>query len=212
MNKKSGIRTGIVVLVLLLAVGFAAVTTQLVINGTINIGANTSDFVDNVVFHSATASGPADPSVTGDTAATVTGQGTRTLVFTTQILDYIGESATLEFDIENGSQYTAQLGTLKCAEGTYTADNFPTATAAKSFTSADGYVTVTADDGLDQDTIAKKSNSTATVSTDKGHVTVTMIRSFTGVEADPTANPPVEASNSKTLTFTCMIDASAVDA
>jgi cytochrome c oxidase assembly protein Cox11 len=206
MNNKSGIRTGIVVLVLLLAVGFAAVTTQLVINGTINIGANTSDFESNVKFHTASATGSANASVTGDTnaAASISSDG-KTITFTTQILDTIGETSVLEYDVENGSQYDAQLGDMKCVEGNYNATNFP-ATATTSFTDTTGHVTVTSNNELTGTTIAKKSGTTPTVSAGKAHVTVTMIKSYVG---DDTTTPP---TTQKTITFTCMMTANGLSA
>ena len=48
-------KTSIVIVVLLLAIGFAAVSTTLIINGSVNIGENTDDF--SVIFTKATLDG-----------------------------------------------------------------------------------------------------------------------------------------------------------
>ena len=55
MKKNKTAKTGIIVAILLLAVGFAAITTTLVINGTAKIVPDSENFEKNVIFTEATA-------------------------------------------------------------------------------------------------------------------------------------------------------------
>ena len=196
MKKKSGMRSGIVVLVLLLAVGFAAVTTQLVINGTINIGANSTDFEQNVIFKTATHTG--DVQLDGETAgtATISADG-KTITYSTQVLDNIGETATLTYTIQNNSQYGASLGQLKCSWGS----TYDESTAAASLTDNE-YVNVVATNGLNGTTLAKGAVTDTTNISAADTVVVTQKKSYAG-----------DASNtSHTYTFTCQMTATATEA
>jgi len=201
MKKNSGLRSGIVVLVLLLAVGFAAVTTQLVINGTINIGANTSDFIDNIQFYTATATGESEKS--GESSASVSGTYSRVLTFTTQELDKIGEKSVLTYTIKNGSMYDALLGDMKCVFGSYDEDTFPSSGAALSLTDSTGHITIKSNNELSGTTLAKKPANGSYTSSDSATVEVEMIKSYVGNGVD-------SSENSKTITFSCMLSATAV--
>jgi len=195
MKNKSGIRSGIVVLVLLLAVGFAAVTTQLVINGTINIGANSDDFEHNVIFKTATHTGPTQ--LDGETAgtATIAADG-KSITYSTQVLDNIGETATLTYTIQNNSQYNASLGQLKCSFGS----TFDSETAATTISNE--YVEVVATNGLNGTTLAKGASSDTTNISSPDTVIVTQKKSFAGGES----------ATSQVYTFTCQMTATAVEA
>lgn len=189
MKSNKGLKTGIVVLVLLLAIGFAAVTTQLFINGTIRIGANETDFEQNVIFYNPSATGAADSNVTGDTAASATiADAGKSITFETQILDVIGETATATFYVKNDSQYAATLGHMTCNFGNSYNEN--TAAGTKS----NDYVTVTANDELYNVTIQPNGVSSTT-----GSVTVRLDKSYA----------PSGGSTSTSYTFTCRMTATA---
>ena len=95
----------LLLVVLLMAVGFAAVSTTLYINGQTKINANDNDF--NVYYSDALVNGTQDLSVvTDDTHIT----------FTTT-LETLGEKYVLDYDVTNGSKnYDAEV-TMECTEG-----------------------------------------------------------------------------------------------
>ena len=97
-------KKGILLVVLLLAVGFAAVTTTLFINGTTNIGTNKSDF--DVYYSKAKVNGVEDNTVITDD----------THIVFTQEMKKVGETYVLDYDVTNGSRnYDATL-TMTCTE------------------------------------------------------------------------------------------------
>ena len=187
MRKNYSIKAGIVVLVLLLAVGFAAVTTTLIINGTINIGANSDDFRTNVIFSDVSVTGDAETGVTGDANATaVLSADSKTITFTTQILDRIGESAVLTYKVKNDSQYDARIDSMTCTR----TDNGTVA--------MDDYITITnSTTGFVGSVIAKNSSSAAQT------VEVKMIKSYANT---------TNTADKVTFTFTCTINATAQEA
>ena len=91
-------RKNMLLVVLLMAVGFAAVSTTLYINGQTKINANQDDF--NVYYSDAYVNGVQDKSViTDDTHIT----------FTTE-LSALGEKYILDYEVTNGSKnYDAEL-------------------------------------------------------------------------------------------------------
>mgnify|MGYP003290330998 CR=1 FL=1 len=92
-NKKS-----IFLVVLLLVVGFAAVSTTLYINGSTNINPNQDDF--NVYYSDAYVNGVQDKSVITDDTH---------ISFTTE-LSTLGEKYVLDYEVANGSKnYDAEL-------------------------------------------------------------------------------------------------------
>ena len=97
-------KKGILLVVLLLAVGFAAVTTTLFINGTTNIGTNKSDF--EVYYSKAKVNGVEDNTVITDD----------THIVFTQEMKKVGETYVLDYDVTNGSRnYDAELS-MTCTE------------------------------------------------------------------------------------------------
>ena len=99
MKKKT-----ILLVVLLLAVGFAAVTTTLFINCTTNIGTNKDDF--EVYYSKAKVNGVEDNTVITDD----------THIVFTQEMKKVGETYVLDYDVTNGSRnYDAAL-TMTCTE------------------------------------------------------------------------------------------------
>lgn len=195
MKKNKTAKTGIVLAVLLLAVGFAAVSTTLYINGTAVIKANTKDFVDKFTFADGNTDGSAAPAVTGSRTEVT---GTATLDSTKRVMtveltgfDSINDEATITFQTENKSQYDAKLGTpaIKCGIVSDYATDTTSAVAATS-----DYVTVTAGTEIDNATVSKNTVSSAAT------VKVKQVKSYN----DDTKN--------LTVKFQCTIDATAVEA
>ena len=97
MKKKAGI----VIAILLLAVGFAAVSTTLIINGSVNIGENTDDF--SVIFTSASLDGQ-------DVYTNVISQDKKTITFETSDLKTLNQTSVLNYEVTNNSaNYDAEV-------------------------------------------------------------------------------------------------------
>lgn len=164
MKNNRTVKTGMLVAIAFLAVGFAAVTTTLNINGTATIGSNSDEFDSNVVFSTAEGKAPtlADSASKEVTAPTVSADG-KTITFQTPVMDTIGETVTLSYNVtNNSSEYNATLGSMTCnVEGTDAAD----------------YILVTPADGF-RDTKVAAGATTATA--DK--VEVKMLKSYVGDE------------------------------
>ncbi len=124
MKKGKSVKAGIVIALLLLVVGFAAVSTTLNFNGTVQVKGNATEFDQNLRFvgdddeaKHATIVGSM-PEKEGSTV-TVSKNG-KTLTFTTPILNTVDETATVSYWVENRGQYDAKFGTITC---TAKADN-----------------------------------------------------------------------------------------
>ena len=163
MKKNKTAKTGIIVAILLLAVGFAAITTTLVINGTAKIVPDSENFEKNVIFTEATA--------------TISDDG-KTITFTTQEMKNIGDEATLTYKIKNASQYDALIGSITCeAPTSETATTEETANATAYST----YLTVTPSNTLNGTTVAK-----GTTSATSDTVKVVQKRSFVSTDTETT--------------------------
>ena len=90
---KKSAKIGMLILVLFLAVGFAAVTTTLVLNGSAFLGANQEDF--DVYFSKASTD-------EGGTAV-IDSTTRREITYTTKELKSIGDTATLNYTVYNNS-------------------------------------------------------------------------------------------------------------
>ena len=96
-------KRNIMIIVFMLIIGFAAVSTTLVINGNLNIGYN-EDFSSSVVYTRAE---------TEDGTAEIN-QNEKNITFETKKLENVSETATLEFDVTNKSRnYDAEV-TINC--------------------------------------------------------------------------------------------------
>ncbi len=96
-------KRNVIILVVMLIVGFASVTSTLVINGNLNIGYN-EDFSSSVVYTRAE---------TEDGTAEIN-QNEKNITFETKKLENVSETATLEFDVTNKSRnYNASV-TINC--------------------------------------------------------------------------------------------------
>lgn len=188
-EKKNKSWKGILLIVLLLAIGFAAVTTTLYINGTINFGANNEDFEKNLIFSKAELT-YSDSTKTPVTTGLIIKDG-KEIEFTTDKLTMIGETATLTYDIKNNSQYDADLAEIVC-----TVKNAAEAdvTAAVVTSKTGDYIK------LDASSVAGilSKNNTKSDNT----LTVTMIKSYVGTDD----------SNETTYKVHCEIAAEGVSA
>lgn len=107
-------KMALVLVILGLTVGFAAITTTLSITGTATIRANTDDFRDNVVFK--------EGSVSATSGTATIGAGGKSITFNTNTFSSIGDNATVTFTVENTSYYNAKFGNpaIECqGTGTY---------------------------------------------------------------------------------------------
>ena len=96
-------KRNVIILIFLLLIGFASVTSTLVINGNLNIGYN-EDFSSSVVYTRAE---------TEDGTAEIN-QNEKNITFETKKLENVSETATLEFDVTNKSRnYDAEV-TINC--------------------------------------------------------------------------------------------------
>ena len=96
MNKR---RIGIIVLLLLLTIGFATVTTNLIVNNNVNISSKPGDF--NVIFTSA---------ITDEESSAVISSNKKQITYSTRKLSIVGDKDELEYTIKNNSsQYDANI-------------------------------------------------------------------------------------------------------
>lgn len=161
MVSKRNIKIGIVVAILFLAVGFAAVTSTLNIIGTTIIGPNDTNFKQNVAFNSATLTHEGTAVTNGATLGTTT-NANDTINITIPEMKSIGDNYTVNYTIKNDSQYNARLGVLTC-----------NITNAK--VNASEYVKITPTNAL-KDTVLNR-NSVSDADTIK----VEMIKSYSGI-------------------------------
>ncbi len=165
MKNKRKNQIGIIVAILLLAVGFAAVTTTLYINGTARIVPDTEGFASEVIFATA--------DVDNESASAEIADAGKSITFTTQDLKNIDDQVVLTYSIKNDSDYNASLGELTC-----TSEDPDYAT----------YLTVTPANGLSGTTLNKGATS------DTDTVTVKMIRSYVGGEKEISFNCTIDAT------------------
>ena len=131
----------LIVAIILMSIGFAAISTTLIINGNAKISENNEDF--SVIFTAASIDG-------NDVYATAVDDTKKTITFTTSELKTLGQTSILTYEVtNNSSQYDAEVNvTCVPKEGTtakYTSiknklDN--DATVVKSKSSVNGTLTV----------------------------------------------------------------------
>ncbi len=89
------------ILIILLVIGFASVTTSLIINGNLKIGFNSDDY--DVIFIEALLDGK-------ESTNAIINDDRKTITFTTDKLINIGDSARLDYKVRNIShQYDADV-------------------------------------------------------------------------------------------------------
>ena len=138
MKKKSML----IVAILLMSIGFAAISTTLIINGNANVSENNEDF--SVIFTAASIDGK-------DIYTTAVDETKKTITFTTSELKTLNQTSVLTYKVtNNSSNYDANVSvTCVPKEGTtakYTSiknkiDNDATVVKAKS--SVNGTLTIT---------------------------------------------------------------------
>ena len=98
-------RASIIVAILLLAVGFAAISTILIINGNTKVGENADDF--SVIFTAASIDG-------NDVYSTAVDETKKTITFTTSELKTLNQTSVLNYEVTNNSaNYDANV-TVTC--------------------------------------------------------------------------------------------------
>ena len=135
-------RASIVVAILLLAVGFAAISTTLIINGNTKVSENADDF--SVIFTKASLDGT-------DVYANVISEDKKTITFETNDLKSLNQTSVLNYEVtNNSSNYDAEVQVnCKVKENTtakYTSitnELEGNATVIKAKTSLNGTLTVT---------------------------------------------------------------------
>ena len=94
-------RSAIIVAILIMTIGFAAISTTLIINGNVNIGENTDDF--SVIFTKATLDGT-------DVYANVIDETKKTITFETSELKTLNQTSVLNYEVtNNSSNYDAEV-------------------------------------------------------------------------------------------------------
>ena len=138
MKKKSAI----IIAIILMSIGFASISTTLILNGNANVSENNEDF--NVIFTAASIDG-------NDVYSTAVDSTKKIITFTTSELKTLNQTSILTYEVtNNSSQYDAEVNvTCVPKEGTtakYTSiknklENDATKVSAKS--SVNGTLTIT---------------------------------------------------------------------
>ena len=140
MKKKSML----IVAILLMSIGFAAISTTLVINGNANVSENNEDF--SVIFTAASIDGQ-------DVYSTAVDETKKTITFTTSELKTLNQTSILTYEVtNNSSNYDANV-TVTCVPKTGTTAKYTSiknkldndATVVKAKETLNGTLTVTLD-------------------------------------------------------------------
>ena len=140
MKKKSML----IVAILLMSIGFAAISTTLIINGNANVSENNEDF--SVIFTAASIDGK-------DVYTTAVDETKKTITFTTSELKTLNQTSILTYEVtNNSSNYDANV-IVTCVPSTRTTAKYTSiknklendATVVKAKTSVNGTLTVTLD-------------------------------------------------------------------
>ena len=134
-------KSAIIIAILIMSIGFAAISTTLIINGNVNIGENTDDF--SVIFTKATLDGQ-------DIYASVISQDKKTITFEISDLKTVNQTSVLNYEITNNSaNYDAEVN-VNCKVKDNTTARYTSiknelegnATVVKAKTSLNGTLTV----------------------------------------------------------------------
>jgi len=186
VKKGKQVKTGIVLVLFLLVVGFAAVSATMNINGTASFTGNATEFANNLRFVKETDPDK-KPTMTSSlskevVAPTVTADG-KTLKFTTPVLDTVNETATVSYWVENYGQYAAKFTGINCGVTSDTETNVE-------------YIEVTPSQNYVGTTLEAATGSTPTQTTEKATIEVKLKKTYASDE---------EAS----VTITCQLTAEA---
>ncbi len=140
MKKKSML----IVAILLMSIGFAAISTTLIINGNAKVSENNEDF--SVIFTAASIDG-------NDVYSTAVDETKKTITFTTSELRTLNQTSILTYEVtNNSSNYDANI-TVTCVPKTGTTAKYTSiknklendATVVKAKESVNGTLTITLD-------------------------------------------------------------------
>ena len=140
MKKKSML----IIAILLMSIGFAAISTTLIINGNAKVSENNEDF--SVIFTAASLDGK-------DVYTTAVDETKKTITFTTGELKTLNQTSILTYEVtNNSSNYDANV-TVTCVPKTGTTAKYTSiknkldndATVVKAKSSVNGTLTVTLD-------------------------------------------------------------------
>ena len=140
MKKKSML----IVAILLMSIGFAAISTTLIINGNANVSENNEDF--SVIFTAASIDG-------NDVYTTAVDETKKIITFETSELKTLNQTSILTYEVtNNSSNYDAKV-TVTCVPKTGTTAKYTSiknklendATVIKAKSSVNGTLTVTLD-------------------------------------------------------------------
>ena len=140
MKKKSML----IVAIILMSIGFAAISTTLILNGNANVSENNEDF--SVIFTAASIDG-------NDVYSTAVDETKKTITFTTGELKTLNQTSILTYEVtNNSSNYDAKV-TVTCVPKTGTTAKYTSiknklendATVIKAKSSVNGTLTVTLD-------------------------------------------------------------------
>lgn len=185
MRKGKSIKLAVVVVVLLMLVGFAAVSTVLRFNGTASLKGNATEFENNLRFVSTGAKAPtivSSMNKTGNKSVSVSDNG-KQLTFVTPEFNTVGETATVTYYVENNGQYDALLGKISCE-----------ATAANA--NLVDYLEITASTNYEGTTLAAGTEAGPTQTEDPATITVKLKKTYASEETG-------------TVTITCNLPATA---
>ena len=140
MKKKSML----IIAILLMSIGFAAISTTLIINGNAKVSENNEDF--SVIFTAASIDG-------NDVYSTAVDETKKTITFTTSELKTLNQTSVLNYEVtNNSSNYDANV-IVTCVPKTGTTAKYTSiknklendATVVKAKSSVNGTLTVTLD-------------------------------------------------------------------
>ena len=134
----------LIIAILLMSIGFAAISTTLIINGNAKVSENNEDF--SVIFTAASIDGK-------DVYLTAVDETKKTITFTTSELKTLNQTSVLTYEVtNNSSNYDANV-TVTCVPKTGTTAKYTSiknkldndATVVKAKSSVNGTLTVTLD-------------------------------------------------------------------
>ena len=137
-------KSAIIIAIILMSIGFAAISTTLILNGNAKVSENNEDF--SVIFTAASIDGK-------DVYSTAVDETKKTITFTTSELKTLNQTSMLTYEVtNNSSNYDANV-TVTCVPKTGTTAKYTSiknkldndATVVKAKSSVNGTLTVTLD-------------------------------------------------------------------
>lgn len=98
------VKIGITVSLLMMLVGFATITTTLVVNGTISFISNKASFESDIIFSKAEA----------DEGTSIISPDEKSITFNTGTLTSIEQTSILDFEVTNKSRQYNATGNIVC--------------------------------------------------------------------------------------------------